>query len=125
MLFLLKILQILAQLILGPIIWLARITAGLLFVGAIILLIVTLIAPDEVAVTYADVPIVHGPLITIILFFLTGILITAIVDLLEGFNRAVGQWIYTRQLFFVARTVPGNAVKRAVRYAFGRRRHVQ
>lgn len=106
MVFLLKLLQLTLQLILGPILWLLRMAAGVCILCAIILSSSMVFAPEMRDGRHV---VMAGGLIV------GGLIVTAAVDIAAGFDAALGQWIYARQFFTVASIVPGKKIKRLMR----------
>jgi hypothetical protein len=109
MLFLLALLRGLARVVLGPLVWLMRLLAGILILasGAVIV--------GSLVVWYLDPSARNDhPLLQLCLsvgVLLLGCLIGTAADLATGLDSALGEWIRLRQLFFVARKAPGKPVR--------------
>jgi hypothetical protein len=110
MLFLLALLRGLARVVLGPLVWLMRLLAGILVLGSGAILVVTLVlwfANDLSGGN--DHPVLR--LFLAVGLLLLGCVIAAAADLATGLDSALGEWIHLRQLFFVARKATGKPVR--------------
>jgi hypothetical protein len=111
MLFLLALLRGLARVVLGPLVWLMRLLAGVLFLGSGMMLVATLIfwyLPKD-PTARNDNPLLYFCLSVGML--LLGCLTGTAANFATGFDSALGEWIYLRQLFFIARKATGKPVR--------------
>jgi hypothetical protein len=111
MLFLLALLRGLARVVLGPLVWLMRLLAGLLVLASAAMLVATLVfwfLPKDPAARSENPLLYLGQAVGLLLL---ACIIGAAVDLATGLDSALGRWIHLRQLFFVARKAPGEPVR--------------
>jgi hypothetical protein len=111
MLFLLALLHGLARVVLGPLVWLMRMAAGVLFLLSGMMLVAALVfwyLPRD-PTARNDNPFLYFCLSVGML--LLGCLIGTAANLATGLDSALGEWIHLRQLFFVARKATGKPVR--------------
>ena len=109
MLFLLVLLRGLARVVLGPLVWLMQLLAGILVLASGAVIVGMLVLWFLVPSAGIDHPLLRLGLAVGIL--LLGCLIGTAAELATGLDSALGEWIHLRQLLFVARRAPGKPVR--------------